>query len=215
MKLAFAIVEPDWNLRCILSVRTSPGKALLDEAELVQRARTGDGEAWYRLVSAHQEAIFRLAYLLLRDASDAEDVAQEAFVRAFRALHTFDGERPLRPWLLRIASNLAHNRRRSLGRYLEALKRLYSAPERVESSPAERTGRKWEAETLWSAIRHLRPAEQEVVYLRYFLELSEAEMAAALNVAPGTVKSRLHRAMSHLRLVVDEQYPALREERQP
>ena len=186
----------------------------MDEAELVGRARQGDSEAWYRLVGAHQEAVFRLAYLLLRDASDAEDVAQEAFVRAFRALGTFDPERPLRPWLLRIASNLAHNRRRSLGRYLEALKRLYSAPEATSTSPADTLGKRWEAETLWSAIKHLKPAEQEVVYLRYFLELSEAEMAVAMNVAPGTVKSRLHRAMGRLRLVVDEQYPSLREERQ-
>ncbi|MEA2573886.1 MAG: hypothetical protein QOH93_1184 [Chloroflexia bacterium] len=185
----------------------------MDEAELVGRARQGDGEAWYNLVRAHQEAVFRLAYLLLRDASDAEDVAQEAFVRAFRALNTFDPERPLRPWLLRIASNLAHNRRRSLGRYLEALKRLYSAPEVTSATPADTLGRRWEAETLWSAIKHLRPAEQEVVYLRYFLDLSEAEMAVAMNVAPGTVKSRLHRALGRLRLVVDEQYPSLREER--
>jgi RNA polymerase sigma-70 factor (ECF subfamily) len=166
------------------------------------------------LVSAHQEAIFRLAYLLLRDASDAEDVAQEVFVRAFRALDTFDVDRPLRPWLLRIASNLASNRRRSLGRYLEAIKRLYSTPQATASSPADGMSKKWEEETLWSAIKHLKPAEQEVVYLRYFLELSEAEMAAAMNVAPGTVKSRLHRALSRLRLVVDEQYPALRKERQ-
>lgn len=189
----------------------------MDEAELIGRARQGDGEAWYRLVGVHQEAVFRLAYLLLRDASDAEDVAQEVFVRAFRALGTFDAERPLRPWLLRIASNLAHNRRRSLGRYLEALKRLYSAPETTTSSasPAEGLAKRWEAETLWSAIKHLKPAEQEVVYLRYFLELSEAEMATAMNVAPGTVKSRLHRALSRLRLVVDQEYPALREERQP
>lgn len=200
--------------RCILSVRTSQGLVLLDEAELVGRARQGDGEAWYKLVGAHQEAVFRLAYLLLRDASDAEDMAQEAFVRAFRALGTFDPERPLRPWLLRIVSNLAHNRRRSLGRYLEALKRLYAAPETTSVSPADTLGKKWEAETLWSAIKHLKPAEQEVVYLRYFLELSEAEMAVAMNVAPGTVKSRLHRAMSRLRLVVDERYPSLREERQ-
>jgi RNA polymerase sigma-70 factor (ECF subfamily) len=120
----------------------------------------------------------------------------------------------LRPWLLRIASNLSHNRRRSLGRYLEALKRLYSAPEATGASPADAMGKRWESETLWSAIKHLRPAEQEVVYLRYFLELSEAEMAVAMNVAPGTVKSRLHRALARLRLVVDEQYPSLREERQ-
>jgi RNA polymerase sigma-70 factor (ECF subfamily) len=189
----------------------------LDEAELVGRARRGDGEAWYRLVGVHQEAVFRLAYLLLRDASDAEDVAQEVFVRAFRALDTFDPARPLRPWLLRIASNLAQNRRRSLGRYLEALKRLYSTPETTATpaSPAEGMAKRWEAETLWSAIKRLKPAEQEVVYLRYFLELSEAEMATAMNVAPGTVKSRLHRALGRLRLVVDQEYPALREERLP
>ena len=191
----------------------------MDETDLVMRARDGDGDAWYSLVSLHQEAIFRLAYLLLRDASDAEDVAQEAFVRAFRALATFDPDRPLRPGLLRITSNLAHNRRRSLGRYLGAIKRLYSAPDTTTSttttsSPAEGMARRWEADTLWSAIKHLKPAEQEVVYLRYFLELSEAEMALAMNVAPGTVKSRLHRALSRLRLVVDEQYPALRKERQ-
>ena len=86
----------------------------MDNNDLISRARRGDDAAWEMLVRDHQDAIFRLAYLLLGDAHDAEDVAQEVFVRAFRALHTFDVTRPLRPWLLRITTNLAHNYRRSL-----------------------------------------------------------------------------------------------------
>ena len=77
----------------------------------------------------------------------------------------------------------------------------------------ERSAQQWEAQTLWEAVRRLSEREQEVVYLRYFLDLSEAEMAAALDVPPGTIKSRLHRALRRLRMVVDEEFPALREER--
>jgi RNA polymerase sigma-70 factor (ECF subfamily) len=150
---------------------------------------------------------------LLGDAHEAEDVAQDTFIRAFRALHTFDTTRSLRPWLLTIASNLSHNKRRSVGRYLGALRRFYSEPEPV-AHLGERSGQQWEAQTLWQAVKRLNPHEQEVVYLRYFLEMSEAEMARTLQVAPGTVKSRLHRALNRLRKVVDVEFPALREERQ-
>jgi RNA polymerase sigma-70 factor (ECF subfamily) len=150
------------------------------------------------LVREHQEAVFRMAYLMLGDAQDAEDVAQDAFVRAFRALGSFDVERPLRPWLLRIASNLANNRRRTIGRYLAALRRVVQAEPAPVAHLGERTAQEWEARTLWEAVRRLNHAEQEVVYMRYFLGLSEVEMASALEIAPGTVKSRLHRARAAL-----------------
>ena len=185
----------------------------MDETELIDRARLGDDRAWEQLVREHQEAVFRLAYLMLGDAQDAEDVAQEAFVRAFRALGTFDTERALRPWLLRITSNLANNRRRSIGRYLAMLRRVVQAEPAPVTQLGERTAQEWEARTLWEAVRRLSRGEQEVVYMRYFLGLSEIEMASALEVAPGTVKSRLHRAIGRLRLVVDAEFPALREER--
>jgi len=184
----------------------------LDSGDLISRARRGEDAAWEIVVREHQEAIFRLAYLLLGDAHEAEDVAQNTFVRAFRALNTFDASRPLRPWLLRIAANLAHNHRRSISRYMAMVKRAMSAPPE-HASLGERTAQQWEAQTLWEAVRRLSSREQEVVYLRYFLDLSEAEMAAALDVPPGTVKSRLHRALGRLRAVVDQDFPALREER--
>jgi RNA polymerase sigma-70 factor (ECF subfamily) len=68
-----------------------------------------------------------------------------------------------------------------------------------------------QAQALWQAVRRLPQADQEVVYLRFFLELPEADMAAALDVAPGTVKSRLHRALRRLRAVIEAHYPGLRE----
>ena len=185
----------------------------MNDDNLISRARQGDQAAWEALVREHQQPVFRLAYLLLGTADEAEDVAQETFVRAFRALDRFNIERPARPWLLSIATNLCHNRRRSIGRYLAALRRASEEPV-SHSSLGEGTERQWEAETLRQAVRRLNSVEQEVVYMRYFLELSEAEMAGALQVAPGTVKSRLHRAMARLRSVVDRDFPALREERQ-
>jgi RNA polymerase sigma-70 factor (ECF subfamily) len=188
----------------------------VSEPDLITRARRGDGAAWEDLVRQHQEAVFRLAYLLLGDADDAEDAAQEAFIRAFQTLNRFDPSRSLRPWLLRITANLAHNRRRTIGRYLAALQRLVQAapePVTVPNVPGEHVQQQEEAQALWRAVRRLRQADQEVIYLRYFLELSVAETAQALGVAPGTVKSRLSRALGRLRGVVEQEFPGLWKER--
>lgn len=163
---------------------------------------------------AHQEPVFRLAYLLLGDADEAEDAAQETFIRAFRALASFDTARPLRPWLLRIVTNLAHNRRRSLGRYLNALRRSFGLDPEPLVALGEQSAAQWEAQLLWQAVRRLGHSDQEIIYLRYFLELSEAETARALEIAPGTVKSRLSRALGRLRKIVDAEFPVLRAERQ-
>lgn len=142
----------------------------MSEAELLARARQGDGSAWEGLVRNYQEAVFRLAYLLLGDADEAEDVAQEAFIRAFRTLDRFDTSRPLRPWLLRITANLAHNRRRPTRRYLAALRRLREArsPDSSAARPASleaHVARREEAQALWQAIRRLDATDQEVIYL--------------------------------------------------
>lgn len=184
----------------------------MSESTLIARARGGEGAAWETLVRQHQEAVFRLAYLLLGDAAEAEDVAQEVFIRAFQALDRFDSSRPLRPWLLRITANLARNRRRAVGRYLAAMRRLVRATPDSTTSLEGASQQAWSARTLWQAVRRLNRIDQEVIYLRYFLELSEAEAAEVLEVARGTVKSRLHRALERLRAVVEQEFPALREE---
>ncbi|MGH2544086.1 MAG: RNA polymerase sigma factor [Ardenticatenaceae bacterium] len=185
----------------------------MNESTLVSRARQGDESAWESLVRQHQDAVFRLAYLIVGDAADADDVAQEAFIRAYRALDRFDTTRPLRPWLLKIATNLARNRQRAIGRYLAAVRRLLLAePEPVGVTRRE-VEQAWEAQLLWQAVRRLRAQDQEIIYLRYFLELSEIEAAETLGIAQGTVKSRLHRALGRLREVVEQDFPLLGEGR--
>ena len=185
----------------------------MEEADLIRRARQGDDAAWEALVELHREAVFRLGYLLLGDPHDADDVAQEAFIRAYRALKSFDTTRPLRPWLLRIATNLARNRYRALGRYVAALRRwVQSEPETAVHAETQ-TSQQMEAQVLWQAVRRLTQTDQEIIYMRYFLELSVGETAEALDIAPGTAKSRLHRALKHLRAVVDREFPSLAEGR--
>ncbi len=180
------------------------------EADQVRRARRGDPAAWEALVGRHQEPVFRLAYLILGDAAEAEDIAQEAFVRAYLALARFDEARPLRPWLLSIAANLARNRRRGLGRAWAAMQRAFLSEPRHTQPPPDRTPAS-DARRLRQAVERLRPDARDVVYLRYFLGLSEAETAATLDIPPGTAKSRHSRALAQLRAVIDADFPDLRE----
>jgi RNA polymerase sigma factor (sigma-70 family) len=186
----------------------------LDESTLILAAANGDAAAWEPLVLANQEAVFRLAYLLLGDPDDAEDVAQETFLRAWNHLGRFDRTRPLRPWLLSIAANLARNRRRSAGRYVAALTRAFRNEQPVQPGVEEKNVQHTEARDLWKAVQTLSTADQQIVYLRYFLELSVAETAGVLQIAEGTVKSRLNRALEKLRAVIDRDFPVLSEGRE-
>jgi RNA polymerase sigma-70 factor (ECF subfamily) len=161
----------------------------------------------------HQEAVFRLAYLLLGDPDDAQDVAQEAFLRAWRHLLTFDATRPLRPWLLSISANLARNRRRSAGRYIAALMRAFRDEPPVERIE-DQSVRSLQAGELWKAVQNLNLMDQQIVYLRYFLELPVAETSQILQIPEGTVKSRLSRALEKLREIIQHDFPVLFEGRE-
>ena len=119
--------------------------------------------AWEPLVRTHQQSVFRFAYLLLGDPDDAEDVAQETFLRAWNHLDRFDAARPLRPWLLSITSNLASNWRRSAGRYVSALTRTFRN-EPVPDSLEEKNTQRLQAEELWVAVKSLKAADQQVIY---------------------------------------------------
>lgn len=162
-------------------------------------------------MQAHQAPVFRFAYLLLGDPDDAEDVTQETFLRAWNNLRRFDRARPLRPWLLSIAANLARNRMRSASRYLAALTRSFRADPQPNPSLEEDQTLDQESRQLWKAVRRLSTDDQQVIYLRFFLDLSTAEASQALDVAEGTVKSRLSRALNHLRAVIQADFPFLSE----
>jgi RNA polymerase sigma-70 factor (ECF subfamily) len=182
----------------------------LDESTLVRRAANGEAAAWEPLVREHQQSVFRLAYLFLGDADDAEDIAQETFLRAWDHLKRFDPARPLRPWLLSISANLSRNRRRSAGRYIAALTRAFR--EQPKEAPIdEKSAQNSEADNLWKAVQRLDPPDQQIVYLRFFLDLSVAETAETLQVAEGTVKSRLSRALDKLRRIIHQDFPVLLE----
>jgi RNA polymerase sigma-70 factor (ECF subfamily) len=167
------------------------------EADLIERARHGDVSAFEALVRAHQEIAFRTAWISSGAADDAEDAAQEAFMKAFAALPRFRAGAEFRPWLLTIVANEARNRRRSANRR-EALA-LRTADEPVVLSPEASAIATESRQALIDALNRLSDADREVISCRYLLELSEAETAAVLGVPVGTVKSRLFRALSRLR----------------
>ena len=171
------------------------------EEELVERARAGDGAAFGALVRDHQEIAFRTAYVITRNAADAEDAAQTALVKAHAALPRFRRGARVRPWLLAIVANEARNRRRSAGRReVLALRAAHEAPSgNAAPSPEGALLAAEERAALLAALEELPEAQRVVLALRYLLDLSEEETAAALGVRRGTVKSRTARALERLR----------------
>jgi len=204
-------VQPVLGERCILLQMDPSAEAIDAQAELILQARKGDADAWETLVRDHQTNVFRLAYLFLGDSAEAEDVAQETFLRAHRSLLRFDTSRPLRPWLLSIAANLARNRWRAIGRYLSALQRLVQSEPTHSPTAEQQSVNNLQYQRLWSAVKQLDHVDQQVIYLRYFLDMSTEETSDAMRIAPGTVKSRLHRALTRLRSVIEDEYPDLKD----
>ena len=162
--------------------------------------RPRDLESYDQLVREHQGIAFRTAYVITGSAADAEEVVQDAFVKAYRARGRFRSGSPFRPWLLAIVANEARNRRRATGR--RARLPLQLAEERPSGgaapSPEVALLAREERAELLAAVDRLGAEQRAVVACRYFLGLSEAETAAVLGCRPGTVKSRLSRALARL-----------------
>ena len=149
---------------------------------------------------AHQGIAFRTAYLVVGSAAEAEEAAQEGFVKAYRALGRFRPGSPFRPWLLQIVVNEARNRRRSEGRRAAlAFRAAEGSSGGAAPSPEGELLAGEDRARLLEAVNGLREEERLVIACRYFLELSEEETATALGVRLGTVKSRTSRALEHLR----------------
>ena len=172
-----------------------------DERALVEQAKAGDAHAYERLVEMHEAIAFRVAYVVTGSAAEAEDAAQEALVKAWRAIGRFRSGEPLRPWLLKIVANEARNRRRAAQRRGTLALRVAEEGRQGGAAPSPEatlldSERRRE---LLDAVASLAEPDREVIACRYFLELSERETAAVLGVRRGTVKSRLARALERLR----------------
>jgi len=178
----------------------------LEDVELVERAQDGDLSAYGELVERYREVAFRTAWLITRSSAEAEDAAQDAFVKAFYALGRFRRGEAFRPWILRIVSNEARNRRRSAGRRERLALRAEQERGRGDAAPSPEAASlaREDRERLLAALERLPERDRLVVAYRYLLELTEAETAEALGVRPGTVKSRLSRALRRLRTVMEE-----------
>jgi RNA polymerase sigma factor (sigma-70 family) len=171
------------------------------EGELVARAKRGERDAYEEIVRRHQSIAFRTALVITGSAADAEEAAQDAFVKAHGALGRFHEGAPLRPWLLTIVANEARNRVRAAGRRERLALRVAEErrPGGAVPSPEAALLDFEQRDELLAAVAALPEADREAIACRYFLELSEAETASVLGCPRGTVKSRLSRALGRLR----------------
>ena len=178
------------DLAARLGRTSSIGAASTDERALVRAAQAGSVEAMERLYRAHWPRAYRAAYLVVHDAAGAEDIAQEAFLAAVRALDRFDRRRPFGPWLHRIVVNRAIDwaRARTLRGEVAADESLAAEPE----APAE-------LPELVRALASLPPDQRAVVVLRHLLEYTPGEIAELLDLPRGTVNSRLRRGLDALK----------------
>ena len=184
-------------------MRPATGKGRrMEEREAIGRLKRGDIGGLETLVRLHHARALGAAYLVVRDRALAEDVAQEAFVRAHEKIHRFDDERPFGPWFMRLVLNdaikAASRRRRAVplgvGGAEDVLERLADpgAGPHEEAEAAEARRR------VWRAMEELPPAQRAAIVQRYYLGMSEAEMAEEAGSPRGTVKKRLHSARGRL-----------------
>jgi RNA polymerase sigma-70 factor, ECF subfamily len=168
--------------------------ATTDDLSLVERAMVGDGRAFDELYRRHRDRVARVAYLLLGDADQAQDAAQEAFLIGWRDLRRLRDPARFRPWVTGVAVNLCRRRRRAAARAWQALER--------QSGGRESASDEGDAAAVRLAVRGAVDAlprrMREVVVLRFYCGFAEAEIAGALGIATGTVKSRLARARARL-----------------
>jgi RNA polymerase sigma-70 factor (ECF subfamily) len=169
---------------------TGERRSSRDDRALVRAAQRGDADALERLFRAHWAMAHRAAYLVVHDAGAAEDIAQEAFLAAIRALDRFDRRRPFAPWLHRIVVNRAIDHARS-----RALRREVALVEAAAELPAPRED---DLDGVVAVLAALPPDQRAVVVLRHLLQYTPGEIAELLALPRGTINSRLRRGLDTL-----------------
>ncbi|MDR3574468.1 MAG: sigma-70 family RNA polymerase sigma factor [Anaerolineaceae bacterium] len=169
------------------------------EAELVQRSRLGDSESFGELVRIYQTSVFNVCYRLVGERREAEDLAQEAFIRAYQRFRSFDPSRPFGPWIRRVAANLAINRLQI--KQVDSVlldEECTTSGGFLEGDPQSMLEQSEASDGLAAAIRSLPPNYRIVIELNHFQEMSYIEMAEFLKIPLNDVKSRLFRARKSL-----------------
>lgn len=167
---------------------------MFEDKKLLWRLRAGEREAFEQTVLQHYQSVARQLYLLCGDFDTAADLTQETFVEAWRSLPAFRGESSLRTWLHTIAVRVWHRTR-----VQRPQRNIEPQPASPVDSPENALEQVLQVETLTCALRRLPDTQREVLVLCYRQEMSHAEVARALNIPVGTVKSRLHEGLKHLR----------------
>ncbi len=175
------------------------------ERDLIERSQDGDIGAFEQLVRIHQSIALRVAYLVVRDHAEAEDVTQDAFVNAFRAIDTFRSGPAFRPWLLAIVRNEALNRVRKRHRVANLALKVATNPISADAAPSAESevATNQLRQRVLAAVDELPDRYRVVVSHRYLLELSESETSAVLGIPTGTVKSRTSRGLNKLRTMLE------------
>ncbi len=177
---------------------------MTDTPDLVRRARDGDRQALETLVARFDRYVLGVALMVLGDRVEAQDAAQEALVKALRGLKGFKGKSAFRTWLYRVTVNVCRDLQRRRARQRETP--LDDAPPLVApGGPSQTTLERERRQAVWRAVQALEPDLREVVVLRYYLDMSGAEIAQATDSPTGTVYWRLNRARNALAsLLADE-----------
>jgi RNA polymerase sigma-70 factor, ECF subfamily len=182
-----------------------------EEKDWLERARAGDDEAFGALVLAHQQFVYNLAWRALGDENEAQDAAQEAFLRVWQALPNFRGQAQFRTWLYRIVTNVCYGRRPRLRRQFGDLGEVEAGevPDESLPDPGARLEAAEQRAFLWQQVAALPESYRMLVMLRYQQGLPYEEIASVLSLPLGTVKTGLFRARARLReaLRVFEELP--------
>ena len=170
---------------------------IANDRSLTKLAAQGDQNAFGELVQLHQSAVFNVAYRILGNQQDAEDAAQEAFVRAYNAFKSCDTHRPIRPWLKKIVTNLCLNRIKA-HRPTLSLENGLPPPKEPSAGPEALIAKRERDTQIRTAILSLPPHYRAAIELRHFQDLSYEEIAETLEKPLSTVKSDLFRARKML-----------------
>lgn len=179
----------------------------MDEKQAIQRLKHGDIGGLEYLVSRYQVKAVRTAYLITRDKGLAEDVVQDSFLQAYRSIGGFDSTRPFGPWFLQSVVNASVKIMQRSARQVEvgdeAEAEILFADLARNANPVESQVEEIEVQNqIWEAMQKLSPRQRAVIVQRYFLEMSEKEMAQEARTAAGTVKWMLNAARKRLRVLL-------------